>query len=169
MISLRKGLALAGIACAFAMTPAAQAQVDDRTAVSVMRECRKIADVSARVACYDNIPVDAAPVAAAPPAPAPAPSAQGFGADQLPREPRPRRAEPSAQELTARLARAQERQPGIWLLTLEDGAQWQFVDAMPASYNPPGKDSSVRIESAALGSYLMYYGGQRAVRIRRVR
>ena len=54
-------------------------------------------------------------------------------------------------------------------MTLEDGAQWQFVEGVPLSYNPPRRGASVEIRSASMGSYLMRYQGQAAVRVRRVR
>ena len=160
-------LPLLATAALMLLAPSAvQAQVEER-----MRECRRLADEGARIACYDAIPLDApeqrpaveqAPAArAAPRAPA------GFGASQLPAPPSAASSEP--ERISARVARAVERQPGIWLVTLEDGTEWQFVDGAPSSYDPPRPGSTVEISRASLGSYLLRYAGQRAVRARRVR
>jgi hypothetical protein len=144
----------------------AHAQLSDGTVASILRECRKIADTAARVACYDNIPLGEQ-AAAAPPAPANASAPRGFGANQLPQTPEERAAEP--EELTAAVASAVQREPGIYLITLEDGSQWQFVDPAPPSFEPPRRGATVEISSASLGSYLLRYAGQRALRARRVR
>ena len=49
----RASLVLAGAAAAFAAAPAT-AQVSDQIVVNIMRECAKIDDPTARLACYDN-------------------------------------------------------------------------------------------------------------------
>jgi hypothetical protein len=157
-------LSLAGLA-AVALTPTvAHAQLDDRTVTTIMRECRKIEDAAARTACYDNIPLGQG----ATPSAAPAPPRQDFGGNQL--QPRPQPDAPAElDEITATVAASIEREPGIYLLTLEDGAQWQFVESAPPAYNPPGRGSKVEIGRASLGSYLLRYAGQSAIRARRVR
>lgn len=158
------GLALAGLAAVALSPDVAQAQFDDPTVTTIMRECRKIEDATARTACYDNIPLGDA---ATPPITAVAPR-QNFGSNQLPPRPGPDDAtEPD--EITATVSASIEREPGIYLLTLEDGAQWQFVESAPPAYNPPGRGSKVEISRASLGSYLLRYAGQSAIRARRVR
>ncbi|AKH42552.1 hypothetical protein FHS61_000322 [Altererythrobacter atlanticus] len=62
----------------------------------------------------------------------------------------------------------ERRSPGIYLLTLEDGARWEFVEAVPFSYNPPGRGSTVEISRAALGSFMLRYAGQPGVRVKRI-
>src|SRR5690606_22600108 len=95
-----KRIAVAAASALAASLPSqVQAQDEDyRTIVTIMRACSTIADVPARVACYDNnIRPGAPPVAAAAPGasgPAPAPAARqaeaapraptGFGAASLP-------------------------------------------------------------------------------------
>ena len=74
-----------------------------------------------------------------------------------------------ADSIEATVAAAVEREPGIHLLTLEDGAQWQFVEGVSLSYDPPRRGSTVEIRSASMGSYQLRYQGQPAVRVRRVR
>ena len=166
MRSQSAGIALAGIAAMVLAPGVAHAQLDDRTVTSIMRECRKIEDATARTACYDNIPLGGA---AAPSTPAVAsPARQGFGSNQLPPRPEPLAvAEPD--EITATVIAAVEREPGIYLLTLEDGAQWQFVESAPLTYDPPRRGSKIEIIEAALGSYLLRYADQTAIRARRVR
>lgn len=165
---------------------AAQDAAQDRAALAALRACARIADVTARVACYDsNVGVEIAqpgpaagsatfganqlpaprPAASTPP-PQPPQEARGFGANQLPRD---SRASEGPNALTVTLAAVSQAEPGIYLLTLPDGAQWRFVDAAPLSYDPPRKGSSVEFLAAALGSYLLRYNGQMGLRIRRVR
>jgi hypothetical protein len=78
-----------------------------------------------------------------------------------------RQAQPDEVELA--VSQAQSVEPGIYLLTLEDGSQWRFLDAVPMSYDPPRSGERVELVRASLGSFLMSYASQRSVRIRRVR
>jgi len=137
--------------------------------------CSKIEDVLARAACYDrNIcaPATAAQAeeatAAAPTQPARSGAAApaGIGSKSLPR-PRSQAEEPQEAEL--QVARASSREPGIYVLTLNDGAEWQFVEPAPAAYDAPRAGSKVKISRGALGGYLMRYAEQPAIRIRRIR
>ena len=150
---------------------AGHAQDNGRDLASAVRECRRLADASARTACYDGIELEErSPAEQAPPPPAAAvePRADtGFGSNQLPRARTAEASEPG--QISARVARAVERQPGIYLLTLEDGTEWQFVDSAPANYDPPRPGSTIEISKASMGSYLVRYAGQRSVRTRRVR
>lgn len=165
--------ARAGMICsvAAALFPGtAQAQLSHGTVIDILLECRKLEDTAARIACYDNIPLGQAAAAPSPvtrPAPAEIPRAGGFGSNQLPRAAAALDAEPN--EISAKVSAVTERTPGTYVLTLEDGAQWQFVDATSKSYDPPRPGSTIQISSASLGSYLMRYAGQRSVRIRRTR
>lgn len=159
---------LGGLAVLALSPGAAHAQLDSDTVVTIMRECRKIDDTAARAACYDNIPLgDVATAAPSAPA-ATAPARQGFGAGQLP-APRQSRAAAEPNEITATVASAVEREPGIYLITLDDGSQWRFVESAPPAYNAPGRGSTVEIGKASLGSYLLRHAGQGAIRARRVR
>lgn len=162
--------ALALAATIAATAGPAGAQADDRSLRDMMRACAQVAEVSARAACYDAIPIDE-PAAPAPPvAAAPASPAAAFGSDQLPRTRAPEPARPAEIErIEAKVVEAVERQPGIHLLTLEGGAQWQFVEGVSPTYSPPRRGSAVEIRSASLGSYLLRFQGQPAVRVRRVR
>jgi hypothetical protein len=176
-------LALGGAAL-LGSTPAS-AQVDPAIAANILVECSKIGDGSARLACYDNnirnldpTALRAAPPrAAAPTASAGAPASQppqsaqnGFGLENVERrqqrfEPRPA----SEQELRAVVASSREREPGVYLVTLRDGAEWLFAETVGQSFRPPREGQSVEIERGALGSYLMRVDNQPAVSVRRVR
>ncbi len=153
-----------------ALAPAAGHAQTDRGLAEHMRACRALADAGARTTCYDGIALDG-PDSQDQPGPTPATEREhradaAFGRNQLPRTPA---AEPEAERISARVTRSVERQPGIYLLTLEDDSQWQFVDAAPAAYDPPRPGSLIEIASASMGSYLIRYAGQRSVRARRVR
>lgn len=62
-----------------------------------------------------------------------------------------------------------EREPGSNRLTLEDGGEWQFVDAAPLAYDAPSAGDIVTIERASLGGFLMRYADQRPIRFVRIR
>ncbi|RIV90661.1 hypothetical protein D2V17_04080, partial [Aurantiacibacter xanthus] len=78
---------------------------------------------------------------------------------------------PSGQQdaLTTRVTAARMMQPGVYRLTLQDGAEWEFSEGVPNSYRPPREGSEITIDRAALGSFLMSFDSQRAVRVRRIR
>jgi hypothetical protein len=173
-------LLLTGAALALPAAPAA-AQVDDSIVLNIMRECAKIADPTARLACYDNniraaganprsVPGQAGRpggggAVVAPNAPG------GFGADDLitrsPERFNPERNGPS--QVSARVASARERQPGVYLVTLEGGAQWLFSESGGSGYRPPRKGDTVELRRGALGSYLMVIDHQQAIHVTRVK
>ena len=150
-------LAIAG----FAWGSPARAQTDYEAVVRLMGECARIAEIEARVACYDKTMEAARLIASVPGAQAnPAPTAPaerrptGFGGESL------------RERATVRAARRTE--PGIYLLTLDDGAQWRFVEAVPPSYDPPRTGTEIELRRGSLGSFLMRYADQRSVRVQRV-
>ncbi|MFN3523385.1 MAG: hypothetical protein ACK4YQ_14155 [Phenylobacterium sp.] len=56
---------------------------------------------------------------------------------------------------------------GKWVVELQDGAVWAQTDSERLMRDPaPGMEAKIR--RAAMGSYMMNLGGQRAVRARRV-
>lgn len=177
-------LLFAGTATAISATPAL-AQVNDAIVLNIMRECAKIDDPTARLACYDNniraaggnpnsIPGQMARpngggAVASPNSPS------GFGADDLQSQSPERfnRYGPNGsggpREISTTIADARERQPGVYLVTLSSGAQWLFAESVSKSYNPPRKGEPVRIEHGALGSYLMMVGKQAGVKVTRIK
>jgi len=161
----------------------AQAPEDYRAIVTIMRACAQIADVPARVLCYDNNiqarsdtagSTDQAPPLASSPLPAPAPpaatagSVASFGSEMLPV---PAQSGQAADDnaMTAQVANIEPLEPGMYLVTLADGAQWRFVDAAPSAWNPPRRGDAIELERGSLGSVFLKYDGQRRLRVRRVR
>ena len=160
-------VAVSGATLAAVAAPAI-AQEGDGAIRSQLRSCSQIAEVSSRVACYDVLSED---VGGAPAERAVA-EPRGLGSEQV-RQVQPTRTEPVAEHaeresIEATVTAAVQREPGIHLLTLEDGARWEFAEGVSPSYNPPRRGSTVEIRSAAMGSYLMRFQGQQAVRVRRI-
>ena len=162
--------------------------VPDASVLNIMRECAKIDDPTARLACYDNNIRAGGFDGRAPSVPGQggringggAPNvgtaggygAQGFGAASVKT---PARFESSEQRgegpdsISARIAAVREREPGVYLVTLEGGAQWLFSDSVPSSFRAPRKGDTVDISHSALGSFLMRIDNQESVRVRRVK
>lgn len=173
-----RALAVSSLAVAgLAWGAPAHARTDYEAVVRLMAECARIGEIGARVACYDKT-MEAARLIAAAPAPetepqvsTPAPVQRppsGFGGESL-RKPKPVREARSAEEMEARVLTARQTEPGMYLLTLEDGAQWRFVEAAPPSYQPPRAGSRIELRSGALGSFLMRFADQRSLRVQRVK
>lgn len=168
-------------ATALAALPlAATAQADRSAVLNILVECAKIDDPTARLACYDNNIKAAGGVARAT---VPgrdrvqgggAPIAgntgtTGFGGESVRTADRFDRPAGQIQSIRPKITAVQPREPGIYLVTIEDGAQWQFADAVSQSFRIPRVGSIVEIERGALGSFLMRIDGQEGVRVRRVR
>ena len=184
-LRVRNPLYLSGAAggaamLSLALASPASAQEDYRAIVTIMRACAAIDDVAARVMCYDNniqppAQADAssgpsAAVAASPIAPvAPsAPSPSGFGSEMV----APPRAEVQArdeEQVIAQVAAVDRVEPGIFLITLADGAQWRFVDPAPNAYDPPRAGAQIELERGSLGSVFLTFADQRRLRVIRVR
>ena len=163
-------------ACAgalFVITPAAaQQRIDYEAIVRILRECAKIADVPARVACYDNnvgIELQVAGNEADRRTPAPVLPVRpgGFAADTLPQSPAERSAVTT--EAALRVTAIDELAPRVYRMTLEDGGIWELIEAMPLSFDPPRRGATITLNRGSLGGFLMEYAGQPSVRIRRIR
>ncbi|MCW2383128.1 MULTISPECIES: hypothetical protein [unclassified Sphingobium] len=184
MISKSVAAVSAFIIVAAGLSGVAQAQgsLNDQLAT-----CARIGSTEARLACYDSVaqynqpqggasspapvPGTAGSVSASrTPTPAPAAPAAttGFGAEQVERATRQPRASQEDKETSATLASVREIGPGLWQVTLADGAVWRMTERMTA-FQPPAPQDSVTIRKGALGSYLMQVGRQAAVRVNRVR
>jgi len=176
----RASILLAAAAAAVAAPPA-MAQVSDNIVLNIMRECARIDDPTARLACYDNNIRAAGANPNSVPGQMPAPSGGaavlqpntpgGFGADDL-RTQSPERFDPNrngASEISAQVAQVTERQPGTYLVTLSNGAQWLFAESVSSNYRAPRRGQTVEIERGALGSYLMVVDRQQGVRVTRVK
>jgi hypothetical protein len=154
----------------------ASAQVDQSAAANILIECAKIDDATARLACYDNnvrnldpTAFRAAPRGASGGAPA-AQGPQGFGLDSV--RVREQRFEPvpsAERQVQTTVSAAREREPGIYLVTLDDGAQWVFTEGVTFGFRPPRRGQTIQIERGALGSFLMRIDDQEPVPVRRLR
>jgi hypothetical protein len=190
MLAQRATILAAGAASLILAGAPAGAQMDQNTAVSILRECARIDDPSARLACYDNnvrniggqarvavpgqMPVvqgGAAPIqGGSGAAVAAAGGATGFGAEDV-RTPERFTEAPGGQvqEIDARITSIRPREPGVYAFTLEDGAQWLFAEGVSSSYRVPRAGAIIEIERGALGSFLMRFDGQTPVPVRRTR
>ena len=169
---------LGGTALALTATPVA-AQVNDAIVINIMRECAKIADPTARLACYDNNIRTAGASPRSVPGAMPTPSGSGapvapnapggFGADDIRTPERFDPARNGASEISARVSAVREREPGVYLVTLENGAQWLFAESTNRAFAPPRQGGTVEIQRGALGGYLMVVGRQQGVRVTRIK
>lgn len=73
------------------------------------------------------------------------------------------------QQVTTTVASVQQREPGIFLMTMQDDTQWVFAEGARNSFRPPRSGSKVEIDRGALGSFLARVDGQEPVRVRRLR
>mgnify|MGYP000492403646 CR=1 FL=1 len=181
MIAQRAAVLLAGAATFATMSSPAIAQVDDSIVLNIMRECARIDDPSARLACYDNnirsaganprntVPGETVVRGQGAVLSGPGASgAAGFGSEDVRGPERFQSRSEDIQQLTARVAGVRPSGPGRYIITLEDGAVWRFTDSVPANYSVPRQGSEVEINRASLGSFLMRYRGQQSVRVERV-
>jgi hypothetical protein len=180
MLAHRATILAAGTASLLLAGAPAAAQIDQNTAVNILRECAKIDDATARLACYDNNirNVGADPRVAVPGrmqtpqgggAPVDANNPRGFGAEDVRQPTRSSAPAGQLQEIDAKVTSVRPREPGFYQFTLEDGAEWLFAEGVTSTYRAPRAGSIVEIERGALGSFLMRYDGQNPVPVRRVR
>ena len=174
-------LALAAASLAIAVAPAS-AQDERGAVLNILVECAKIDDPTARLACYDNNMTRAgATVRATIPgqvrgvvggsAPIETQGPQGFGYEDLRSEDPARfQLRPGLmQEIHPRVASVAARGPGIYVVQLEDGAQWLFAEGVSSQFRLPRRGDEIEIERGSLGSFLMRIDGQPAVPVRRIR
>lgn len=177
----RATILAAGAAMALLPGMPAVAQVDDGIVLNIMRECARIDDPTARLACYDNniraagaesrtsVPGRMQVPQAGTGAPVSSTAPEGFGAEAVRTEQRFERPGGQIDEISATVAAITPREPGIYLLTIDGGAQWQFSESVNSSYRLPREGSTVEIERGALGGFLMRFDRQQAVPVRRIR
>lgn len=182
-IAQRASILAAGVAIMAWTAAPASAQADRAAVVDILVECAKIDDPTARLACYDNNMrrVGATPRATVPgqtvrgvvggAAPIETQGPQGFGYEDV-RSEDPARFRPAPgqlQEIHPRVASVTAREPGIYLVTLDDGAQWLFAEGVTSQFRLPGRGDTIEIERGSLGSFLMRVEGQSPVPVRRIR
>jgi hypothetical protein len=174
-------LAIGGVSLALTAAPA-MAQADRTAVLNILVECAKIDDPTARLACYDNNMTRAGATARTTvpgqvrgvvggAAPIETQGSQGFGAEDVRADSPERFARPAGQvdEIHPRVASITPREPGIYLVTLDDGAQWLFAEGVSSQFRLPSRGDEIEIERGSLGSFLMRIDGQPPVPVRRVR
>lgn len=73
------------------------------------------------------------------------------------------------ESVVSSVARVQEREPGMYVMTMQDDTQWAFVETTGTSYRPPRSGSKVELIRGSLGSYLARVDEQGPVKVRRLR
>jgi hypothetical protein len=185
MSSIAQRASILAVGAATLAWPAApaSAQADRAAVVDILIECAKIDDPTARLGCYDNnmtrvgatqrttIPGQTVRGVTGGAAPLETQGPQGFGYEDV-RSQDPARFRPAPgqlQEIHPRVRSITPREPGIYLVTLEDGAQWLFAEGVSSQFRLPRSGDEIEIERGALGSFLMRVGGQSPVPVRRIR
>ncbi|MXO72242.1 hypothetical protein [Alteraurantiacibacter buctensis] len=178
MFAQRVAIVLAGSSALACLPAPAFAQVPEGVTLNILRECSRIDDPSARLACYDNnmraaggqarntipgqVQVQGGGAVSTDGRPA------GFGREDLPVPQAAQAQSYGPDEITATVTEVTQRGPGIYLLTLEGDAQWVFTEGVSMSYNPPRRGSRVEIMRGAMDSFLLRFDNQESVRVRRV-
>lgn len=181
MTVLRAPILLASAAILAVAALPAHAQVADEIVLNIMRECAKIDDPGARLACYDNnirnagaAPRRTVPGAVPAPlggsgAPISSTATQGFGREDVPDPGRFSTPAGEVAGISAYVADVDQFRPNQYRVTLQDGAVWEFTESASQSYRPPRAGGEIEIERGSLGSFLLRYDNQSAVRVRRVK
>ncbi|SFV02442.1 hypothetical protein [Pseudoduganella namucuonensis] len=141
-------------------TVAGAASADD----AAMLRCRALADVAARAACYDAIPIGAAATASALAAPAPAAreaAIAAFGAPAAAAKERP------LQSFETRIAGKFEGWEPGQNIKLANGQVWRVVDESVDTFD--AVDPPVTVRRGLLGAtFLDIAGAHRSPKVRRV-
>jgi len=167
-----RGCTLACLALLLGLAQAALAQSLEQA----VKACAAETDVLLRLACYDRAaaqlagaqtpaagPASSAPQGAAPPTES---GAAEFGTRNGPLDQRKYSAAPK--EITATVTLVElRRSNGALVVTLDNDQVW--LQNQPTEYFPLKVGDTVRIHSAALGSFMMFAPSKRATRVTRIR
>jgi hypothetical protein len=146
---------------------------------ATLRACRAERDDARRLACYDRevdrLDAQATPAAAAvtapaaPAAPAPTPEERFGRTGAMTREEADRKEQESREltELQATVTEIWTRADGLMVLTLDNGQIWKQV--RPDSRFRLKAGEQVKIQPAALGSFLLSGPTKRSTRVSRVK
>jgi len=180
---ISEGVFLGGALAAVALGSAAPAfgaaasNLDQRrtAVVQAVSDCRKLADQTVRLACYDKA-VDALDTAQAKgdvvvidreQAQTVRRQAFGFSIPSFAIFNRGPKEEPIDQ-VVVDLSDARQDERGKWVMTTTDGAEWRQSDGNELS-EPPRRGSKLLIKSGLLGSFFCKVDGQVAIRCLRDR
>jgi hypothetical protein len=172
---LAAGVLIASLSASAPPLAAAPAPADQERAKELQQliDCRKLTDPTQRLACYDQAAtvLDQAEakgdIVVVNREQARKVRRQAFGFT-LPSMSLFTRGEKPEEIATADgvIASAHKALTGKWVIKLEDGAIWAQIDLTEIPIDPkPGQP--VKIKKAAMGSYLMTVGNQRAVKVHR--
>jgi len=167
----------AATAAAIAAPATAQAPQSPEQQLDSVQACRAIADVAARVACYDraSAPVTsaAAPAQAARPAPPPPPPPtpeEQFG--RSPERARPAPPPPEARtaqnldQITAKITSLRADALGRLSFVLDNGQVWRMTES-DGVFDFPNRGDTVTIRRGAIGGYRLDWGTNVGVRVGR--
>lgn len=139
---------------------------------AAMLQCRGIADVPARVKCYDAIPLGAGATAAAPAAaavaaaPTPQQREQAFGLASMP-APKAAEAEKS-NSISSTIAGKFDGWSGNELVKLSNGQVWRIIDGSSATLSPM-TNPKVTVERNFFGTYFLKIDGtNNSPKVRRI-
>jgi hypothetical protein len=134
----------------------------------LLATCAKETEDAKRLSCYDQL---AASLKNAQPAPAAATKVQNdttkeaeFGLRNSPAD--KKRVDESPKEITAAVTKIDKRGTGELVITLENGQTWAQIERL--EYFPLKVGDTVRISSAALGSYRLVAPSKRGTRVTRL-
>jgi len=141
-----------------------------------LRVCRGEQDDAKRLACYDREidcmsrpPVSGDAVPAAPPAPAATPEERFGRTGAMNRDEADRQEQESRElaELNATVVEIWTRADGLMVLTLDNGQIWKQI--RPDSLFRLKAGEKVKVQPAALGSFLLSGPSKRSTRVSRVK
>ena len=169
------GLLICALSASAAPLAAAPAPSDQERAKELQQliDCKKIADPTQRLACYDQAAgaLDQAEakgdivVVNREQARKVRRQAFGFTMPSISLFERGEKPE-DVSSTEGKIASARKTLGGKWEIKLEDGAAWIQIDLTEIPIDPkPGQ--TVKIKRASMGSYMMEVGNQRAVKVHR--
>ena len=130
---------------------------------AAMRQCRALSDASARLACYDTVPLAASAGAANSAAPAPAAAAAPSPASNFGLT----RPDQELADIRSHIVGVFDGWGSRTRIRLANGQVWQISDDSSATYYL--RDPRVTVRRAALGSFMLdIEGAKQTPRVRRV-
>ena len=69
--------------------------------------------------------------------------------------------------ISARVAAAKRYEPGYWAFLLDDGAIWESTEITP-DFHAPEHGDTVKIRHGVMGGFMLDFGRQTSLRVRRV-
>jgi len=170
-------LMIGSLAALMPLAATASTPSERNAIIRPLLDCRKVADASARLACFDreSATLDAADEKneiAVLDKDAVRKTRRSLFGFSLPRLPffdgkgDDGKEEPELQTIEATIASVRSLGYGKWQLVLDDGARWATTEAVVG--RQPEAGQMIEIKRGAIGSYMGKIDGRRAVRMQRV-